>query len=85
MWLWAALVSFSAVLMSLYPDARVVWPPWARLTLLTVVLTFLHARLHPQPRIWPVHEVGRDRVGAAPGFSAPRDFVLVFTSTQQSR
>ncbi len=41
MWLWAGLVSFSAVLISLYPGRTVVWVLMGSGALVTVVLTFL--------------------------------------------
>lgn len=41
MWLWAGLVSFSAVLISLYPGRTVVWVLMGAMAVLTVALTFL--------------------------------------------
>ena len=41
MWLWAALASLGAVLVSLYPGRTVVWVALGVMALLTIVLTFL--------------------------------------------
>lgn len=41
MWLWAALVSFSAVLFALYPGRTAVWVLTGSMALGTIVLTFL--------------------------------------------
>lgn len=54
MWLWAALISFGAVLASLY-TGTVVWTSLAGAALLTVVLTFLLPVVHT-PRL--VHDEG---------------------------
>jgi UDP-GlcNAc:undecaprenyl-phosphate GlcNAc-1-phosphate transferase len=41
MWLWAALASLGAVLVSLYPGRTLVWVSLGAMALVTVVLTFL--------------------------------------------
>jgi UDP-GlcNAc:undecaprenyl-phosphate GlcNAc-1-phosphate transferase len=41
MWLWAALASFAAVLISLYPGRTMVWGLMVAAAVVTVVLTFL--------------------------------------------
>ena len=55
MWLWAALVSFSAVLISLYPGRAVVWALMGAMAVVTVALTFLIPIIR-KPRIGAVQE-----------------------------
>ena len=55
MWLWAALVSFSAVLISLYPGRAIVWSLMGAMAVVTVVLTFLIPIIH-KPRIGTLQE-----------------------------
>ena len=74
MWLWAALVAFGTVLASLYHRAVDVGGRSAVAAVLTVALTFVVPVLH-KPAV-----LERARRGA-PRRSAPRDFVIVFTST----
>jgi UDP-GlcNAc:undecaprenyl-phosphate GlcNAc-1-phosphate transferase len=46
MYLWAALVAFGTVLMSLYSDDRWTWVTIGVMAAVTVALTFLLPRLH---------------------------------------
>ena len=57
MWLWAALVSFGAVLISLYPGRAVVWAMIGATTVARPMgLTFLIPIIR-KPRILALHEV----------------------------
>ncbi len=49
MWMWAALVAFGTVLMSLYSDEPWMWASVAVMAMLTVALTFLLPRIFPPP------------------------------------
>ena len=51
MWLWAALVAFGTVLMSLYSDEPWMWASVAVMALVTVALTFLLPRIFPPPPV----------------------------------
>lgn len=46
MWLWAALVAFGTVLISLYSEEAWMWTMLAAATVLTIATTFLLPRLH---------------------------------------
>lgn len=54
MWLWAALASLGAVLVSLYPGRTLVWASLGAMALVTVVLTFL------------IPVIRKPRIGALP-------------------
>jgi UDP-GlcNAc:undecaprenyl-phosphate/decaprenyl-phosphate GlcNAc-1-phosphate transferase len=54
MWLWAALVSFGTVLMSLYSDESWMWASLASMAVITVALTVLLPKLHPRAAGPPV-------------------------------
>jgi UDP-GlcNAc:undecaprenyl-phosphate GlcNAc-1-phosphate transferase len=56
MWLWAALVAFGTVLISLYSDEAWMWTLLAGMALVTVASTFLLPRLH-RPQV-PVADAG---------------------------
>ncbi len=49
MWLWAALVAFGTVLMSLYSDEAWMWATVSGMAVLTLVLTFVLPKLHHPP------------------------------------
>lgn len=52
MWMWAALVAFGTVFISLYSDEAWMWMSLSALALLTVATTFLLPRLHrPLPPV----------------------------------
>jgi UDP-GlcNAc:undecaprenyl-phosphate GlcNAc-1-phosphate transferase len=53
MWMWAALVAFGTVLMSLYSDETWMWASVAAMVALTVGMTFLLPKLHQSPLIPP--------------------------------
>jgi UDP-GlcNAc:undecaprenyl-phosphate GlcNAc-1-phosphate transferase len=59
MWMWAALVAFGAVLISLYSDEGWMWVSVAGMAALTIALTFLLPKLHHPPSI-PPHPVVED-------------------------
>ena len=74
MWLWAGLIAFGGVLISLY-SGRLTWAVLAAGFLTTVVLTFILPRVQrpgsPERRtIWSAD---------GPGLPPPTDFVLFFT------
>lgn len=49
MWLWAALVAFGTVLISLYSERPWMWTMLAAATLVTIATTFLLPRIHRPP------------------------------------
>jgi UDP-GlcNAc:undecaprenyl-phosphate GlcNAc-1-phosphate transferase len=49
MWMWAALVGFGTVVISLYSDEPWLWPSVGAMAALTVGLTFLLPKLHRPP------------------------------------
>jgi UDP-GlcNAc:undecaprenyl-phosphate GlcNAc-1-phosphate transferase len=59
MWMWAALVAFGTVLMSLYSDDTWMWASVAAMAALTVGMTFLLPKLH-QPAVAPPRPIVGD-------------------------
>jgi len=64
MWMWAALVAFGTVLMSLYSDELWMWVSVAAMAVLTVGVTFVLPKLHrPRPFDGPVVAAGPTGTG----------------------
>jgi UDP-GlcNAc:undecaprenyl-phosphate GlcNAc-1-phosphate transferase len=53
MWMWAALVGFGTVLVSLYGDEAWTWISLGTMATLTVGVTFVLPKLHGPPRLPP--------------------------------
>jgi UDP-GlcNAc:undecaprenyl-phosphate/decaprenyl-phosphate GlcNAc-1-phosphate transferase len=52
--MWAALVAFGTVLISLYPDEAWMWASLAGMAVLTVAMTFVLPKLHAPPPVPPM-------------------------------
>ncbi|WP_082574587.1 MULTISPECIES: glycosyltransferase family 4 protein [unclassified Nocardioides] len=76
MYLWAALVAFGTVLMSLYSDRPWTWVAVGSMAAVTIALTFLLPKLHHPPEIGPLAEEGTgdgtgEDGGGTPGHPFP--------------
>ena len=88
MYLWAGLIAFGGVLISLY-SGLLTWALLAAVTVLTVVLTFILPRVQRpgEPRAedhlpLPLTRTSPSRhAGIRPRLATRPDFVLLFTST----
>ncbi|MFC6340675.1 glycosyltransferase family 4 protein [Nocardioides hankookensis] len=73
MYLWAALVAFGTVLMSLYSDETWTWVALGSMAAVTIGLTFLLPKLHHPPEIGPLVDEGAGDASDASGAGGPSD------------